>query len=67
MPLTEDSRGPATAQGTVTSMDYEFATYEKQGRIAIVTINRPERMNALHPPANFELHEIWNDFEGSQH
>ena len=20
-------------------------------------------MNALHPPANFELHEIWNDFE----
>src|SRR5713226_4742700 len=41
----------------------EFATYEKQGRIAIVTINRPERMNALHPPANFELHEIWNDFE----
>ena len=28
-------------------MAYEFATYEKQGRIAIVTINRPERMNAL--------------------
>ena len=44
-------------------MAYEFATYEKQGRIAIVTINRPERMNALYPPANFELHEIWNDFE----
>jgi enoyl-CoA hydratase/carnithine racemase len=44
-------------------MAYQFATYEKKGRIAIVTINRPERMNALHPPANFELHEIWNDFE----
>src|SRR5258705_227532 len=44
-------------------MAYEFATYEKQGRIAVVTINRPERMNSLHPPANFELHEIWNDFE----
>jgi enoyl-CoA hydratase/carnithine racemase len=44
-------------------MAYEFATYEKKARIAIVTINRPERMNALHPPANFELHEIWNDFE----
>jgi enoyl-CoA hydratase/carnithine racemase len=44
-------------------MGYEFATYEKTGRIAVVTINRPERMNALHPPANFELHEIWNDFE----
>lgn len=44
-------------------MAYQFATYEKQGRIAIVTLNRPERMNALHPPAHFELHEIWNDFE----
>ncbi len=44
-------------------MAYQFATYEKQGRIAIVTLNRPERMNALHPPANFELHDIWNDFE----
>jgi enoyl-CoA hydratase/carnithine racemase len=44
-------------------MAYQFATYEKKGRMAIVTINRPERMNALHPPANFELHEIWNDFE----
>jgi enoyl-CoA hydratase/carnithine racemase len=44
-------------------MGYESATYEKRGRIAIVTINRPERMNALHPPASFELDEIWNDFE----
>ena len=44
-------------------MAYEFATYEKKGRIATVTINRPERMNALHPPANLELHEIWNDFQ----
>ena len=44
-------------------MAYEFATYEKKGRIAVVTISRPERMNALHPPANFELHEIWNDFQ----
>jgi enoyl-CoA hydratase/carnithine racemase len=44
-------------------MAYEFARYEKKGRIAVVTISRPERMNALHPPANFELHEIWNDFE----
>ena len=44
-------------------MAYEFATYEKHGRLAIVTLNRPERLNALHPPAHFELHEIWNDFE----
>jgi enoyl-CoA hydratase/carnithine racemase len=44
-------------------MAYQFATYETKGRVGIVTINRPERMNALHPPANFELHEIWNEFE----
>lgn len=44
-------------------MGYQFATYEKRERIAIVTLNRPERMNAIHPPANLELHEIWNDFE----
>jgi enoyl-CoA hydratase/carnithine racemase len=44
-------------------MAYQFASYEKKGRIAVVTISRPERMNALHPPANFELHEIWSDFE----
>src|SRR6266545_4456317 len=54
----------ARVQGPVTAMAYQFATYQKQGRIAIVTINRPERMNALHPPANLELDEIWNDFEG---
>ena len=34
-------------------MAYQFASYEKRGRIAVVTINRPERLNALHPPANF--------------
>ena len=44
-------------------MAYEFAAYEKKGRLATVTINRPERMNALHPPANLELHDIWNDFQ----
>ena len=36
-------------------MAYEFIKYEKQGRIAKITINRPEVMNALHPPANEEL------------
>src|SRR6266852_3428606 len=33
-------------------MPFEFVRYEKRGRIAYVTINRPEVMNALHPPAN---------------
>jgi enoyl-CoA hydratase/carnithine racemase len=41
---------------------YEFATYEKRERFAYITINRPEVMNALHPPANEELNAIWDDF-----
>src|SRR2546425_6704301 len=40
----------------------EHVIYEKRGHVAYVTINRPEVMNALHPPANVELNEIWNDF-----
>jgi dehydration protein DpgD len=43
-------------------MGYEFVKYEKKGRIAHITINRPEVMNALHPPANQELSAIWDDF-----
>jgi crotonobetainyl-CoA hydratase len=35
---------------------------EKREHIWIVTINRPEAMNALHPAANFELETIFNDF-----
>jgi crotonobetainyl-CoA hydratase len=41
---------------------YEFIKYEKQGRIAWITINRPEVMNALHPPANEELSQAWDAF-----
>jgi enoyl-CoA hydratase/carnithine racemase len=38
------------------------AVYEKRGRIAYVTLNRPEVMNALHLEAHLELAEIWEDF-----
>ncbi len=43
-------------------MGYQYATYEKKGRIAYVTVNRPEVMNALHADASRELSEIWSDF-----
>ena len=39
-----------------------FATVEREGALTIVTINRPEAMNALHPEANAELAEIFDDF-----
>ena len=43
-------------------MQLEFVRYEKRNRIAHVTIDRPEVMNALHPPANEELTRVWDDF-----
>jgi len=42
-------------------MQLEFVRYEKRGRIAWVTIDRPGVMNALHPPANEELSRVWDD------
>jgi crotonobetainyl-CoA hydratase len=41
---------------------YEFCKVERDGRLTIVTLNRPEVMNALHPPAHFELAGIFDDF-----
>ena len=43
-------------------MPYEFIKYVKRGRIAYITIDRPDRLNALHPPANTELREAFTDF-----
>ncbi len=43
-------------------MQLEFVRYEKRDHIAVVTIDRPEVMNALHPPANEELAKVWDDF-----
>jgi enoyl-CoA hydratase/carnithine racemase len=46
----------------VSAAPYRFVEYEKRGRIAYVTLNRPEVMNALHLEAHLELKEIWEDF-----
>ena len=43
-------------------MAYEYALLEKKDNLWIVTLNRPERMNALHSPAHKELDEIFNNF-----
>lgn len=40
-----------------------FCTVERDGPITIVTINRPESMNALHPMANEELGEVFDAFQ----
>ncbi|MBC8242586.1 MAG: enoyl-CoA hydratase/isomerase family protein, partial [Alphaproteobacteria bacterium] len=41
----------------------EFCIAERDGHVLTVTMNRPERMNALHSPSHFEMDEIFNDFE----
>ncbi len=41
----------------------EFCRVERDGHLLVVTIDRPERLNALHPPANQELCEIFDVFE----
>ena len=43
-------------------MDLEFIKYEKRGRIAYVTIDRPRSLNALHPPASLEMRGVFLDF-----
>ena len=40
---------------------YEFLKVEKRGKIAILTLNRPEQRNALNPAAQVELEHIWLD------
>lgn len=40
----------------------EFSSVVKDNHIMTVTIERPERLNALHPPGNKELGEVFDDF-----
>ncbi len=40
----------------------EFCELEREGRLLIVTLNRPEVLTALHPPANAELSQVFDDF-----
>ena len=44
-------------------MAYEFINYEKDGQIVTITIDRPERMNSIHPPTTVELADAWNTFK----
>ena len=42
--------------------DYQYCRVERDGRLLIVTLNRPEVMNALHRPAHVELAEVFDGF-----
>jgi crotonobetainyl-CoA hydratase len=40
----------------------EFCRVEREGRVLVVTLERPDVLNALHPPANFELEKVFDGF-----
>lgn len=42
--------------------DFEKILYEKKDKIAVITINRPDRMNSIDPQTSQELHDAWMDF-----
>jgi enoyl-CoA hydratase/carnithine racemase len=44
-------------------MDLTTVDYEKRGHIAYVTLNRPDKLNAMNADMHRELGEIWDDFQ----
>ncbi|MEX0785188.1 MAG: enoyl-CoA hydratase-related protein [Dehalococcoidia bacterium] len=43
--------------------DYQRITYEKDGRLALITINRPDVLNCIDPLTSHELHTAFTDFK----
>ncbi len=43
-------------------MSFEFIRVDRKERLTIVTIDRPDVMNALHPPACREMNDAFNTF-----
>jgi enoyl-CoA hydratase/carnithine racemase len=50
------------AQGGPRMAEFETILYEKRDRVAIITLNRPERMNAINPQTSHDLYTAWCDF-----
>src|ERR1700731_4995635 len=42
--------------------EHRFCRVADEGRLRIVTINRPGVMNALHSEAHWEFDQVWNEF-----
>lgn len=47
----------------MSTSDLSYCRVEREGHLTIVTINRPEVMNALHYEADLELEKVFDDFE----
>jgi enoyl-CoA hydratase/carnithine racemase len=44
-------------------MNLTTVEYEKRGHIAYVTLNRPDKLNAMNADMHRELGEVWDDFQ----
>ena len=44
-------------------MSYQYITTEREGRLFILTINRPDVMNAISPAASHEMSNALDEFE----
>ncbi|MFT3728816.1 MAG: enoyl-CoA hydratase-related protein [Terricaulis sp.] len=53
---------PAWSAGTAKKRERKYCTVEREGPLTIVTINRPDSMNSVHPMANAELAEVFDEF-----
>ncbi|MDC3402034.1 enoyl-CoA hydratase-related protein [Alphaproteobacteria bacterium] len=60
--MANDSSNTPANSATETPLAGEFALTQRYGNILVITINRPESYNALHPPANFALANIFDEF-----
>ncbi|MBI3743546.1 MAG: enoyl-CoA hydratase/isomerase family protein, partial [Chloroflexi bacterium] len=47
-------------------MKFETIIYEKVGHNAIITLNRPDRMNALSSQMSIDLYHAWTDFRDDE-
>ena len=47
-------------------MDFQNIRYEKQGPVAVVTINREERLNSVDARTSTELLQAWTDFRDDE-
>ena len=45
-------------------MNFEYVLTEKKGRIGILTVNRPEKLNALNAQVNKEIASAFKELEG---
>ena len=52
---------------TLNGTGYDFITVERDGRLTVVTLNRPEVHNALHADAHTELERAFEEFEHDDH